>query len=361
MHLMMKLNRMIFNTKATYPQRMPAEWEEQEAIIMAFPDNTMDWSYMLDDVRLCYREIIKAITGGGERVLLLTQNESEAKSFFADIPPDLISYLTVPLNDTWVRDYGPISVRNLASGKSIALDFGFNGWGLKFASNRDNLANLKIHSEFLESHFEYLNRRAFVLEGGSIESDGLHTLLTTSNCLCSPNRNGELKKAEAEAYLKEYLGVSHILWLDYGHLDGDDTDSHIDTLARICPHDTIIFVGCDDSYDCHYSELANMKRQLKELRTEDGMPFNLVELPLPDAICDSDDGHRLPATYANYLVTNTQVLVPTYGQPQKDLLAKQIIKSVYHDREVVGVDCRALIRQHGSLHCATMQIPKFEN
>ena len=194
-----------------------------------------------------------------------------------------------------------------------------------------------------------------MLEGGSIESDGKGTLLTTRRCLLSPNRNGGLSRHEISRHLKDVLGVTKIHWLDHGALEGDDTDSHIDTLARLAPDDTIIYTGCENPADTHYGELAAMRDELRALRTADGRPFNLIELPLPAAIHDTDN-ERLPATYANYLVVNDGVLVPSYGQPKTDLLASLMIGSAYPGKKVVQVDCRALIRQHGSLHCATMQI-----
>ena len=180
-------------------------------------------------------------------------------------------------------------------------------------------------------------------------------MLTTRRCLLSPNRNGGLTRHEISRHLKDVLGVTKIHWLDHGALEGDDTDSHIDTLARLAPDDTIIYTGCENPADTHYAELSAMRDEIRALRTAEGRPFNLIELPLPAAIHD-EDGQRLPATYANYLVVNGGVLVPSYGQPKTDRLASLMIGSAYPGKKVVQVDCRALIRQHGSLHCATMQI-----
>ena len=160
-----------------------------------------------------------------------------------------------------------------------------------------------------------------------------------------------------ELRLAEDFGVDRVLWLDHGALAGDDTDSHIDTLARLCPHDTILYVRCDDTADEHHAELQAMEQQLQTFQTREGKPYRLLALPLPDAIYD-EDGERLPATYANYLVMNTAVLYPTYNQPEKDHAAKAIIQKAFPTHEIVGIDCTALIVQHGSLHCATMQFPK---
>ncbi|MDE5903012.1 MAG: agmatine deiminase family protein, partial [Muribaculaceae bacterium] len=185
--------------------------------------------------------------------------------------------------------------------------------------------------------------------------DGAGTQLTTARCLTSPNRNGGKSKSELNEILARRLGASHVLWLDYGALAGDDTDSHIDTLARMAPGNTIIFTGCRNMDDEHFEELLHMRGQLTLFRTPDGESYNLVELPLPDPIFD-DDGRRLPATYANYLVTGSHIFMPTYGQPANDRLACQTIRIAFPDHVIVGIDCRALIKQHGSLHCATMQL-----
>ena len=253
-------------------------------------------------------------------------------------------------NDTWTRDYGPITVED---GTDLRLfDFTFNGWGMKFAADKDNLVNSRLFAETV-------NRRGFVLEGGSIESDGRGTLMTTSRCLLSPNRNAQLSRDDIQEYLKAEFGLKQVLWVDHGFLEGDDTDSHIDTLARLAPHDTIIYCGAGNETGSQHDSLVAMARQLRSFTTPDRRPFNLIELPLPDPIFD-DEGERLPATYANYLATPKAILMPTYGQPRNDRLAADTLRIVYGDRRIITVDCRALIRQHGSLHCATMQLPEVK-
>lgn len=204
---------------------------------------------------------------------------------------------------------------------------------------------------------KYVDCLDFELEGGSIEVDGQGTLLTTSECLLNPNRNAQLDKAHKEALLKERLGVDRILWLDHGYLAGDDTDSHIDTLARLCPNNTIVHVHCTDSTDEHYAALQAMEQQLLTFTTIEGKPYRLIALPMADAIYDTENGERLPATYANYLIMNEAVLYPTYAQPENDQKAAAALRQAFPDRDIIGVDCRALIRQHGSLHCVTMQYP----
>lgn len=331
------------------------EWAPQEAVLMALPNENTDWNYVIDEARLQYERIIKAFTDENVHVVLICDDPDYARSLLGKCRQDKITFISLDYNDTWTRDYGPITV--MKDDRIRALDFGFNGWGLKFASDKDNLVNLKLSEKHLFSSDVYRNERAFVLEGGSVETDGEGTLLTTTRCLCSPNRNGGLSKKEVETKLQNLLGVNHILFLDYGALEGDDTDSHIDTLARLAPDNSIIFTGCRNVDDSQFEELLKMRAQLTMFRNAEGNPFNLIELPLPDAIFD-EEGNRLPATYANYLVTDNVIFMPTYGQPENDHLAMQTVKIAYPSHRVVGIDCTTLIKQHGSLHCATMQIPK---
>lgn len=338
--------------------KLVAEWEPQSGVLLSLPHEETDWAYMLPQVHACYIEILRALVRHDARPCLLVPSVGYATEV---LPPDLVGAIAMveaEYNDTWIRDYGPLTLADRETGALRLADFGFNGWGLKFPADKDNLVVNRLFGPGTSGYPAngYRNCLGYVLEGGSLETDGHGTLLTTTRCLCSPNRNGGLSKAEIESVLSKTLGISHFLWLDFGELAGDDTDSHIDTLARMCPDNTIMYVGCDRADDEHFKELARMKEQLKALRTPEGQPYNLIELPLPYPICDEDDGHRLPATYANYLVTDRTVLVPVYGQPDLDDLACKLIRVAYPDRVVEPVDCRALIRQHGSLHCATMQL-----
>jgi agmatine/peptidylarginine deiminase len=225
---------------------------------------------------------------------------------------DRIRVFTVPSDDVWARDHGPITVAR--EGRPVHLDFGFNGWGNKFESRRDDaltreLAKLGAWSAPVET-------QDFVLEGGAIEVDGRGTLLTTERCLLAPTRNPHLDKAGIEAFLKPRLGVNRVLWLTHGDLLGDDTDGHIDTVARFCDAHTIAYQACDDRADAHYEDLAAMAAELRAFRDADGKPYRLVGLPLPAAMHD-EDGQRLPAGYANFLIVNGAVLVPVYGAPQE--------------------------------------------
>ena len=336
--------------------RFLAEWEAQGAILMALPHGGTDWNYMLEEVKMCYAEAIRVFTDSGVNVILLCRRREEGEELKSRLGhPERLLLVEADYNDTWTRDYGPLAV--MRHGRERALDFGFNGWGLKFAADKDNLVNRHLREKYIIMPEQYRNESDFILEGGSVETDGEHTLLTTTRCLTSPNRNGGKSKGELTDILRERLGVEHILWLDYGYLAGDDTDSHIDTLARMAPGNTILFTGCRNVDDDHFEELLRMRAQLTLFRTPEGEPYNLVELPLPAPIYD-EDGHRLPATYANYLVAGDTIFMPQYGQPLNDELACQTVRIAFPEHQVKGIDCRALIKQHGSLHCATMQLHK---
>lgn len=336
------------------------EWIEPEAVLIALPNQDTDWNYILNEALAQYDRMVKAFTDNGLRVVCLCRDAEEAIVAVPALNSELVNLVKAEFNDTWTRDYGPLTI---CKGNGLrALDFGFNGWGLKFASDHDNLVNLQLKDKSIIPAQYYRNRREYILEGGSVDTDGEGTLLTTTRCLCSPNRNGGLSKIEVDEKLRHYLGVSHILFLDYGALIGDDTDSHIDTLARLAPGNSILFTGCRNVDDPQFEELLKMRAQLTMFRNAHGEPFNLIELPLPDAIYD-ENGDRLPATYANYLVTDRVIFMPVYNQPLNDNLAMQTVRIAFPEHKVVPVDCTALIKQHGSLHCATMQIPMglFDN
>ncbi len=331
-------------------RRLPAEWEPQSAVQLTFPHADTDWANMLEEVLPCFVEIADTISRF-EKVLIVCPNASETKALLQNAVQEHLVFAELPANDTWARDHGGITV--FEHEKPVVFDFQFTGWGLKFPANHDN----RITRHLWEKGLLHAEHRypGLALEGGGIESDGIGTLLTTAECLLSPNRNPHLSKSETETRLKELFGLERVLWLHHGALAGDDTDAHIDTLARFCTPDTIAYVRCPDPQDEHYPTLLAMEQELQAFRTADGKPYHLVPLPWPDA-CHAEDGHRLPATYANFLIINGAVLVPTYRVPQ-DAEALRIIAELFPDRETIGIDCRALIEQHGSLHCLTMQFP----
>ena len=324
--------------------RLPAEWEPQEGVQLTWPHIHTDWAPMLDEITTVYRQMAREIAQR-ERLLIVAPE---------DAAYDMLR-IVCDTNDTWARDHGFISLVD-DEGHRRLLDYRFNGWGEKFEAGLDNAINRRIYDAG-ELEGEYVDCLDFVLEGGSIESDGKGTVFTTSRCLMAPHRNQPLKKSEIEQRLIQDLGASRIIWIDHGSLTGDDTDGHIDTLVRICPDDTLLYVGCDDPQDEQYEELQKMEAQLRTFRTLDGKPYTLKKLPMPRAIYDGED--RLPATYANFLIINGAVLCPTYGQPDLDAEALSIIGGSFPDREVIGIDCRPVITQHGSLHCCTMQFPSI--
>ena len=336
----------------TRSPRLPAEWAPQSGVQLTWPHVRTDWAYMLSEVEDCFLRIAAEVTRHECLLIVAPDPEAVRRRIDTHVRMDRVSFLACDTNDTWARDHGAITLMD-TDGPRL-LDFTFNGWGLKFAADKDNLITRHaVQAGLLRG--QYVNRLGFVLEGGSIESDGMGTLLTTSQCLLSPNRNGQLNRAEIEEYLRSTFALRQVLWLDHGYLAGDDTDSHIDTLARLCPDDTIAYVQCLDPDDEHYTELRLMEEQLHTFRTLDGRPYRLVPLPMPDPVVE--DGERLPATYANFLVLNDAVLYPPYRQPENDARAGSILQSLFPDREVTGLDCCPLIRQHGSLHCVTMQYP----
>ncbi len=387
----------------------PSEWFPQSGVQLTWPHAQTDWADILKEVDDCYVRIAYEILVHEERLLIVTPEPERIRELLRQrLPSRLLThirYFECPTNDTWARDHAFLTL--ITDEGPRLLDFQFNGWGNKFPSELDNqicrrLAGLSVSSDAdstscpepfpledsqplsgtYESHLD------FVFEGGAIESNGRGTLLTTSECLLSPNRNPRLSKQQIEERLLHYFHAERVLWLDHGYLAGDDTDSHIDTLARFCPNDTIAYVRCTDPSDEHYEALCAMERQLQSFSPTSRFPhveesepddsrehmdsrdhqdsrfekptedhFRLVPLQLPSPIYDPVDGHRLPATYANFLILNRVVLLPVYGQPDNDELARQQLQKAFPKYDIIPVDCRVLIRQHGSIHCSTMQYP----
>ena len=338
--------------KTVQTKILPAEWVEQQFVQLTWPHSETDWAFMLDQVNECFvniaREIVKR-----ENLLIVCTDTDEVEKLLGDIDFDKITFAEMPTNDTWARDHGGITV--FEDGMPVVYDFTFNGWGMRFAANHDNLITRKLYMAGIFGDYGHKNCYDFILEGGSIESDGEGTILTTAECLLSYNRNN-LSEDDIEEKLKEYFGLKQVLWLNHGYLAGDDTDSHIDTLVRLCDRSTIAYVNCDDVEDEHYAELKKMKKELRQFKTTEGRYYRLIPLPMADAVYEDDE--RLPATYANFLIINGAVLMPTYNSP-KDEIAKLQLQKAFPDREIVGINCLALIKQHGSLHCVTMQYPKL--
>ena len=333
----------------------PAEWHRQEMVQLTWPHENTDWNYMLEEVEACFVELAKAISAREKLLIVAPDTETiynklkENKATMGNI-----TMFKCETNDTWARDHGFITL--LGDNVPHYVDFCFNGWGRKFEASLDNAINGKLYDAGIVKG-EYEDCTSFVLEGGSIESDGKGTVLTTSQCLMAPHRNQPMNQDEIEACLKKMLHVERVLWLDHGNLIGDDTDGHVDTIARLTPNNTIVYMQCTDTTDEQYADLKAMEEQIAALRTANGEPYRMLALPSPAPIFD-EDGERLPATYANFLIINGAVLFPTYAQPENDRLAAEVLAKAFPSYEIVGIDCRALIKQHGSLHCVTMQYPR---
>ena len=353
---------------------LPAEWEPQSAIMLTWPHGGTDWKPYLRQITNTYLQLADIITRYEDLLVVTPILESTQRMLAEKLSEgqmDRVHLYEMDTNDTWARDHGPISMVSRGRHNSHVipihlLDFKFNGWGEKFDWKKDNAINLQLYYQgafnaALENH------QGFVLEGGSIESDGRGTLFTTSQCLLAPHRNQPLTRENIDSLLRNFFHVRNVVWLDHGNLVGDDTDGHIDTIVRVAPHDTLLYVGCDDEEDEQYEDFQALEKQLQKLFTYEGYPYRLLKLPMPDAIYDEGDrlttdrnskGDRLPATYANFLILNGAVIYPTYNQPEKDEEAKRQIQLAFPDRDVIGVDSLTIIRQHGSIHCLTMQLPE---
>ncbi|MEA4985138.1 MAG: agmatine deiminase family protein [Paludibacter sp.] len=330
-------------------KQLPPEWAPQQLVQLTWPHEQTDWVDMLDEVNQCFADIARNIVQH-EKLLVVCKDSKQIKTLLKGTDFSKITFVELPTNDTWARDHGGITV--LEDGKKAIYDFAFNGWGKKFEAKLDNQITKALHEkQVFGRDVIYRNCLDFVLEGGSIESDGEGTLLTTSTCLLSDNRN-DLSKEVIETRLKNYFGLHRVLWLNHGYLAGDDTDSHIDTLARFCDVSTIAYVKCEDETDEHYIELKKMEEELMQFRTVSGNFYRLIPLPMADTVYD--DEIRLPATYANFLIINDAVLVPTYQSPKDEIALKQLGQA-FPDRKTIGINCLPLIKQHGSLHCVTMQ------
>lgn len=333
-------------------RRMLAEWEKQRVVLLSFPHQNTDWcdssEKSLQEALSPFIRIAQAIAYH-QAVYIICEDSVFTSSLFCSTTN--MTFIEIATNDTWIRDYGYISIEE--DGQIKLLDFIFDGWGGKFEASLDNQVNKTLHQKgYLGS--TPLESIEFVFEGGSIESDGEGTILTTSKCLCNPNRNGGLSKDEIENKISQYLGAKRVLWLDYGYLAGDDTDSHIDTLARFIDRDTIAYVESKDREDEHFEELNLMKQQLQEFRTIDNKPYKLIALPMTSPIYD-EDNNRLASTYANFLIINSAIIYPTYNDP-KDKEVDDIFKSLFPNKEIIPINCLKLIEQGGSLHCSSMQV-----
>ena len=341
---------------------LPAEWATQSGIQLTWPHENTDWAPYLDAITDTFIQLAREIARQ-EKLIIAARNPEEVERILRQyIPEDHIKNIRIfecYNNDTWARDHAPLTfmpadTKTNNAGEPMLLDFKFNGWGEKFEWQHDNCITRSL---FEQQAFNgnIKSYKQFVLEGGSIESDGKGTIMTTNFCLLAPNRNQPMNQNDIEHRLINYFNARRVVWLHHGKLVGDDTDGHIDTIVRLCPNDTIVYQGCDDKEDEQFTDFKLLEDELRKLSTLNGESYKLLKLPMPDAIFD--DGQRLPATYANFVILNRSVIVPAYQQKNKDTEAARIIKQAFPDKEVVCIDATTVVRQHGSLHCLTMQYP----
>jgi agmatine/peptidylarginine deiminase len=333
----------------------PAEWAPQDGVLIAWPHEGTDWSANLDDVETSYSLLVAAIARRQDVLVCVAdaaiERHMRARLAAVAVDPDRLRVARIDYDDTWLRDSGPITLHSDAG--PVLLDFRFTGWGGKFEAGRDDrlIGGLLERGAFAPG----VGHRTvdFALEGGAVETDGEGTLLSTWHCLAT--RHPGQDREAVEARLADALKVDRFLWLDNGALSGDDTDAHIDTLARFAAADRIVYQACDDRADDHHQALASMAAELAAFRTRAGAPYALYPLPWPRPIHDAA-GRRLAASYANFLVINDAVLMPGYGDPA-DQVAAGVLAGAFPGRSVEVIPCRPLIEQNGSLHCLTMQLP----
>lgn len=312
-----------------------AEWEKQEFLLVALPHKNSDWNEYLDEILASYREFISAVARF-QKVLVITPNASDFDRICSDI--ENVEWIDIDTNDTWIRDYGAIDVEN--DGEILSYNFIFNAWGGKFSSEKDNALNHQLFNK-IDGKLKDID---LILEGGSIDFNGHGVMLTTTTCLLNDNRNSHLNKDELDSKLKELFGLDGIIWLENGFIYGDDTDSHVDTLARFIGENLVAVTSTDDESDIHYEALKKMKNELVN------QGFEILELPLPSPVFY--EGRRLGATYANFIFINGALIVPTYGDKNDEIIIKRLQKAL-PDREIIPVDARVFIRQNGSLHCSS--------
>ncbi|HEX9601051.1 MAG TPA: agmatine deiminase family protein [Mariniflexile sp.] len=340
----------------------PAEWEKQQGVLLCFPHNGNDWPGKYEAVQWAFVEFIKKVASVEEVILIVANEKLKSKISImletAHVNLKNLSFIIHKTNRSWMRDSGPIIVKNGTSRK--AINFNFNGWA-KYANYKlDKHVPTKV-SEFLNMPLEQAiyKGKPVVLEGGAIDVNGKGTLLTSEECLLHPNiqvRNQGFTKQDYEAVFKEYLGVTNVIWLGNG-IEGDDTHGHIDDLARFVNDDTIITVLEENPKDANYKPLQDNLKRLQTSTLENGKHPNIVTLPMPKRL--DFDGIRLPASYANFLILNKTVLVPTFNDAN-DRIALNIIADCFPDREVIGIAATDFIWGFGTLHCLSQQIPSVE-
>lgn len=344
----------------TTNRRFPAEWEKQEGILLCFPHNGNDWPGKYEAIQWAFVEFIKKVATFEQVFLVVADEKLKAKVTemleTATVQLTNVSFIIHKTNRSWMRDSGPIIVQN--GSKREALNFNFNGWAKYKNINLDKHVPTKV-GEFLNLPVTQVlyNGKPVIVEGGAIDVNGCGTLLTSEECLMHPTiqvRNPGFTKADYETVFKEYLGITNVIWLGDG-VEGDDTHGHIDDLCRFVNEDTIITIVEKDPKDNNYKPLQDNLKRLQNAKLENGKSPKIVELPMPKRI--DFDGLRLPASYANFLILNNAVLVPTFND-SNDRIALNIIADCFPDREIIGINAIDLIWGFGTLHCLSQQIPE---
>ncbi len=347
--------------------RMPGEWQPHLATYLVWPHNRETWPGKFELIPpICAR--IAAAIAEFEPVRILVNAEHEIDQVRAMVREaarssrmDRVEIVVIPTNDAWIRDHGPIFVNRIetATGADargggpgqLALDWKFNSWGEKYgAFDLDDVVPRRLAERY---GFEVVEP-AIVLEGGSIEPNGAGSILTTESCLLNPNRNPDLNRAQIEDYLKTYLGATNVLWLGDG-IAGDDTDGHVDDLARFVAPDTIVTVVEDDPADANHAALADNLKRLRAMRDQDGRPFRIETLPMPRAVYCEDT--RLPASYANFYLANGGVVMPEFDCEADSIAAATLVR-LFPQRRVVGIPSTDLVWGLGAIHCLTQQHPR---
>ncbi len=343
----------------TNSRRFPAEWEKQQGILLCFPHNGNDWPGKYEAIQWAFVEFIKKVTKFEEVVLVVSDEKLKAKVIgmleIAEVNIKSVSFIIHKTNRSWMRDSGPIIVKN--GTKREALDFNFNGWA-KYNNYQLDKWVPRMVAKFLDIPVQQVTYKGkpVIVEGGAIETNGKGTLITSEECLMHPTiqvRNENFTKEDYEAVFKEYLGITNVIWLGNG-IEGDDTHGHIDDLCRFVNENTVVTIVESDKKDSNYQPLQDNLKRLQNAKLENGKPLNIVELPMPKRIYF--DGIVLPASYANFLILNKCVLVPTFND-SNDRVALNILADCFPDREIIGISAIDLIWGFGTLHCLSQQIP----
>jgi len=340
-------------------RRFPAEWENQQGILLCFPHNGNDWPGKYEAIQWAFIEFIKKVVSFEEVVLVVADENLKSKVIgmleIAAINLKAVSFIIHKTNRSWMRDSGPIIVKK--DSKREALNFNFNGWAKYKNFQLDKFVPSKV-AEALKIPLTQVTYKGkpVIVEGGAIETNGKGTLITSEECLMHPTiqvRNSNFTKADYEAVFKEYLGITNVIWLGNG-IEGDDTHGHIDDLCRFVNENTVVTIVESDLKDSNYNPLQDNLKRLQNAKLENGKPLNIIQLPMPKRIIF--DGLVLPASYANFLILNNCVLVPTFNDTN-DRIALNILAECFPNREIIGINAIDLIWGFGTLHCLSQQIP----